>query len=152
MGCGQGDCIIYLDPARRMPGREQSDVPGRAPPDKLGLPGRGERPGLCVGGAQPGARRRFHLDLGRPFRELADLFLPPTAPQPSSRPSQDPAGPWSLLPPALGSRRGINIPAQVLLRGLLPTFPPLPQPRQGKSFWGGEMITGNVFAGSLLTS
>lgn len=67
-------------------------------------------------------------------------------------PPRTPRGRGRSSPPALGSRRGINIPAQVLLRGLLPTFPPLPQPRQGKSFWGGEMITGNVFAGSLLTS
>ena len=97
-------------------------------------------PGSVLGVSSPEQGDGFSLDSGCPCREPSDPSLP--------RAAQQPDPPRTAA--ALGSRSGINIPAQVFPGACRP--PALPQPRKGKSFWAREMITGNAFAGSLLTS
>ena len=129
MGCWQRDCIIYLDPARRM------HQPGikRCRCSRLG------RPAGCPRAApilSQMAERGPGSVLGAPGPERGDVFIRTWA-APAASPRIRPcrgllsnqilpgrAEPPSLLPAALGSCSGINIPAQVLLRGLLPASPP----------------------------
>lgn len=131
MGCGQKDCIIYLDPARQMPGLRVkrscwartarhagclcaapilSQVAQRGPGDVPGAPSQGAR---CFIGTWAAWWR-------------AGRSLPPgDCWQRSSRPSQVRAEAELTAPPPCATKSmDINSPALVLLRGMLPASPP----------------------------
>lgn len=129
MGCGQRDCIIYLDPARRMhpPGikrcrRWRLGEPAGCPcPEPVLSRVVEQGPSSVLRVSSPKQGDGFSLDSGCPCREPSDPSLPWAAQQPDPPRT---GGAAVGLPAALGSRSGINIPAQVLPRGLPPACPP----------------------------
>lgn len=157
MGCGQRDGIVYLDPARRVRGREESAVALRAHPDTLvarALRSSSPRWPREAGALRPGHPARnpemFSLGLGRPLQPAGGSVPPTGGSATGFQTLLDPTGPRPLLLPELRSRWALIF--RPRSSGGVCCPPPLPQPRQGKSLWGGKMIIGSVFAGSLLTS